>query len=239
MSSKSVLLLVGLLGMVLPIAADDANTLSAKEKAAGWQLLFDGKSLAGWRIYKRPNRPTEIGEGWKVEAGLLKKLARVRGGEIITERQFDDFELTWEWRLEKGANSGVKYMVTEQRLEAPGYEYQMIDDEKSANLEPRFHTASFYEVVPPVADKGYKPAGEWNRSRILVNGNHVEHWLNGKKAVEFELGSEMVKQGVARSKFNKFPDFGQKMKGHIMLTDHGDEAWFRNIKLREITARRQ
>lgn len=91
-----------------------------------------------------------------------------------------------------------------------------------------------YEVLPPAEDKGYKAAGEWNQSRILVEGNHVEHWLNGKKALEYDLGSDEVKAAVAAGKFKKFPDFGQKIKGHIMLTDHEDEAWFRNIKIRRI-----
>ncbi|MCX6908785.1 MAG: DUF1080 domain-containing protein [Verrucomicrobia bacterium] len=215
------------------------NTLTAKEKAAGWQLLFDGQSLAGWRAYKTPKGTGEIGAGWKVEDGLLKKLAGVKGGDIITEKQFDDFELTWEWRIEKGGNNGVKYFVTEARPQAPGHEYQMLDDEfeKWAKMPAKDHTASFYQVLPPVADKGYKPAGEWNCSRILIKGNHVEHWLNGKKAIEYELGSEAVKTAVAESKFKKYPDFGQKIKGHIMLTDHTDEAWFRNIKLRELSAK--
>ncbi|MCX6900881.1 MAG: DUF1080 domain-containing protein [Verrucomicrobia bacterium] len=225
---------------VLPLlAADKPNTLTAKEKAAGWQLLFDGKSLAGWRAYKTPKGTGEIGGGWKVESGLLKKLAGVKGGDIITEKQFDDYELTWEWRIEKGGNNGVKYFVTEARPGAPGHEYQMLDDkfEKWAKMPAKDHTASFYQVLPPVKDKGYKPAGEWNRSRILIKGNHVEHWLNGKKAIEYELGSEKVKAAIAESKFKKYPDFGQKIKGHIMLTDHQDEAWFRNIKLRELPAK--
>lgn len=219
-------------------AADEPNILSPEEKAAGWQLLFDGKSLAGWRAYKTPKGTGEIGSGWKVEDGLLKKLAGVKGGDLVTEKQFGDFELTWEWRIEPGGNNGVKYLVTEQRPGAPGHEYQMLDDEggKWTKLHPKDKTAAFYQVLPPVADKGYKPAGEWNCSRILLRGNHVEHWLNGKKAIEYELGSEVVKAAIAESKFKKYPDFGQKIKGHIMLTDHQDAAWFRNIKLRELTA---
>ena len=98
-------------------------------------------------------------------------------------------------------------------------------------------TASFYDVLPPTDQKPVKPAGEWNSSRIFVQGNHVEHWLNGSKVLEYELGSEQVKAGVAASKFKKFPDFGTKIKGHIMLTDHHDEAWYRNLKIRELPAR--
>lgn len=218
-------------------AAD--NTLSASEKAAGWRLLFDGQSLAGWRAFQKPGAKVAVGPGWIVENGILKKQAGVAGGDIITEQAFDDYELSWEWRLAKGANNGVKYFVTEARPQAPGPEYQMIDeaDPKWATLHENARTASFYEVLAPAADKPLRPAGEWNRSRIVVRGNKVEHWLNDRMVLAFELGSEAVKAGIAGSKFKKFADFGQKIRGHIMLTDHKDEAWFRNIKLRELTAR--
>jgi hypothetical protein len=225
--------------LTLPlIGADQPNALTEKERAAGWQLLFNGKDLTGWRAYKTPEGSGQIGVGWTVEDGLLKKRSGVKGGDIITEQQFNDFELSWEWRIEPGANNGVKYFVTEARPGAPGHEYQMLDDESErwSKLPAKDKTASFYQVLPPVADKGYKPAGEWNQSRILVQGNHVEHWLNGKKALEYELGSEAVKAAVAQSKFKKYPDFGLKIKGHIMLTDHNDEAWFRNLKLLDLSA---
>ena len=240
MNPRPIALTVALLALTstLLAASDKPNTLTAQEQAAGWQLLFDGQSLAGWRPYKPPEGKAGIGAGWKVVDGLLKKLDGVKGGDIITEKKFEDFELTWEWRIEKGANNGVKYFVTEERPGAPGHEYQMLDDEAEAwsKIPAKDKTASFYQVLPPAADKGYKPAGEWNSSRILVKGNHVEHWLNGKKAVEYELGSEAVKAAIANSKFKKYPDFGQKIRGHIMLTDHQSEAWFRNIKLRELVA---
>ncbi|MCU0785285.1 MAG: DUF1080 domain-containing protein [Verrucomicrobia bacterium] len=232
------LLISALLAVMLTLpllAADQPNTLTEKEKAAGWQLLFNGKDLTGWRAYKTPEANGRIGEGWTVEDGLLKKRAGVKGGDIITEQQFNDFELSWEWRIAPEGNNGVKYLVTEARPGAPGHEYQMLDDTsaKWAKLPAKDKTAAFYQVLAPVEDKGYKPAGEWNQSRILVTGNYVEHWLNGKKALEYELGSDAVKAAIAASKFKKYPDFGQKLKGHIMLTDHNDEAWFRNVKLRE------
>ena len=215
-----------------------ANTLTAQEKQAGWRLLFNGQSLAGWRAYGKPGAKVEIGPGWKVENGVLKKLAGQKGGDIVTEDTFGDFELSWEWRLEKGTNNGVKYFVTAQRPQAPGHEYQMIDDldAKWAKLPAKSRTGSFYEVLPPAADKPLRPAGEWNSSRIVVRGNLVEHWLNDASILVYELGSDAVKAGIADSKFKKFPDFGQKIRGHIMLTDHQNEAWFRNIKLRELSA---
>jgi hypothetical protein len=196
-------------------------------------LLFNGKDLSGWRIYGKQAPP---GEGWKVENGILKKLAKVRGGDIITTNKFDDFDLTWEWRVEKGANNGLKYFVTEQRPGAPGHEYQLIDDQghADAKLGGKRMTASFYDVLPPAENKVLKPAGEWNSSRILVKGNHVEHWLNGAKVLEYELGSDAVKKAVANSKFKNAPNFGEKVRGHIMLTDHGDAAWFRKIQIQEL-----
>jgi len=227
--------LLAFIALTLPALAE--NALTPEEQAAGWQLLFDGQSLKGWRPYGKPNAP--IAGGWKVEDGALKKLGGQRGGDIITERTFGDFDLSWEWRVAKGGNNGVKYMVTEARPQAPGYEYQMLDDEaeKFKNLSAKSKTAAFYDVLPPAADKPLRPAGEWNISRVLVQGNRVEHWLNGKKVLEFELGSEAVKAAVATSKFKKFPDFGDRIRGHIMLTDHQDETWFRNIKLRELPAK--
>jgi hypothetical protein len=235
MKTKLLLSLLTVLAMALPSLAE--NTLTTDEQSAGWKLLFDGQSLKGWRPYGKPDAGSDaIGSGWKVEDGLLKKKAGVKGGDIITEKKYTDFEFSWEWRLEKNANNGVKYMVTETRPGAPGYEYQMLDDQsdKWSKLHAKAKTASFYEVLPPADDKPLKPAGEWNASRIVVKGNHVEHWLNGKKVLDYELGSDAVKAGVADSKFKKYPDFGTKLTGHIMLTDHTDEAWYRNIKIREL-----
>ncbi len=235
---KTLILAAVMAGMTLGSLAD--NALTADERAAGWQLLFDGQSLKGWRPYGKPTAGADaIGSGWKVENGLLKKLAGVKGGDIITEKKYTDFEFSWEWRLEKNANNGIKYMVTEARPQAPGYEYQMLDDlsDKWKKLHAKALTASFYEVLPPAVDKPLKPAGEWNASRLVVQGNQVEHWLNGKQVLAYELGSAAVKAGVADSKFKKHPDFGTKLTGHLMLTDHNDEAWYRNLKLRELPAK--
>lgn len=210
-----------------------AAGLSAGTPAAddGWLALFDGTSLAGWRAY---GGRAPIGEGWKVEGGILKKTAGVRGGDLVSMRKYGDFELEWEWRVAPGGNNGVKYMVTESRPAVPGHEYQMIDDrhEKWSKLPAKSKTASFYDVLAPAADTPLKPAGEWNTSRIVAKGVQVEHWLNGAKVLVYELGSEPVKAAIAQSKFAKHPDFGAKISGHIMLTDHQDEAWFRSIRIR-------
>ncbi len=213
------------------------TALESRAGQDGWVELFDGKSLAGWRPYGKPVG-TAPGEGWSVEGGLLRKKPKIRGGDLITEKMYGDFELEWEWRISPGGNNGVKYCVTEARPGAPGYEYQMIDDlsAKWVKLPANARTASFYAVLPPAADKPLKPAGEWNVSRIVVRGDRCEHSLNGRKVLEYVFGSAEVKAGVAASKFAEVPDFGDKIKGHIMLTDHTDETWFRSIRIREPAA---
>src|SRR5688572_14921969 len=148
------------------VRAAELNQLGAEEKAAGWKLLFNGKNLSGWRQYGKQTPP---GDGWKVQDGILKKLAKVRGGDIIHTNKFDDFELSWEWRLEPKANNGLKYLVTEQRTGGPGHEYQMID-EAPGGEGGKHQTASFYDVLPPAKSKPLKKAGEWNSSRVLIKG---------------------------------------------------------------------
>ena len=210
-------------------AAD--NTLTAAEKSAGWQLLFNGKSLAGWRPYAG-----KALSGWEVKDGTLHAIAKVKGSELITEKKYKDFEFSWEWRVPVAGNNGVKYFVTESRPKSPGHEYQMLDDnahpdgKKGANRQ----TAAFYDVLPPAADKPYREPGEWNQSKVVVRGNTVEHWLNGKNVLTYELGSAAVKAGLAKSKFATDPGFGDKIEGHIMLTYHSDDCWYRNVKIREL-----
>jgi len=206
----------------------EPNTLTPGEKAAGWQLLFDGKSTDAWRSFKKSTFPQQ---GWVVRDGWLIKQADVQGGDIISKATFTNFELTWEWKISPKGNNGIKYFITESRGGAIGHEYQMMDDIGDTG---KHSTASFYEVLPPDADKPMKPAGEINYSRIVVQGEYVEHWLNGKKVLEYKLGSDAVKQGVAHSKFKDVPGFGTKIEGHILLTDHRDEAWFRNLKIRPL-----
>lgn len=215
-----------------PAPAAEPNTLTDEEKAAGWTLLFDGQNFKGWRGFRILGLPEA---GWAIENGLLKTVPKVKGKELITQEKFDDFELSWEWRVEAGGNNGIKYLVTEDRPKAPGPEYQMLDDEKHPDaLRGDTHkTAALYDVLPPAQDKPAKPAGEWNTSRIVVRGNRVEHWLNGAKVLAYELGSDALKAALAKSKFKDFPDFGTKISGHIMLTYHNDACWFRNIKIRE------
>lgn len=225
------LLAVAVLAASAAFAPAADNQLTAAEKSAGWQLLFDGKTMTGWRTYA--NRPAG---GWEVVDGTLHAIAKVKGAELITEKKFRDFEFAWEWKLPPAGNNGVKYFVTEARTKSPGHEYQMLDDNAHPDAKFGAHrqTASFYEVLPPAADKPLKKIGEWNSSKIVVKGKTVEHWLNGKNVLTYELGSEAVKAGIAKSKFKNDAGFGDKIDGHIMLTYHQDDCWYRNIKIREL-----
>ena len=211
------------------IVAAEPNTLTDAERADGWKLLFDGKSVDGWRSYKTKDFPKA---GWVVENGTLHKQASVRGGDIMTIKTYENFEFAWEWKILEKGNNGVKYFITEERKATVGHEYQMTDD---ATAHDEFSsTASFYLIAKPAADKPMKPFGEWNTSRIVVNGNHVEHWLNGAKVLEYDCGSDAIMTQVPETKFKKYPGFGEKVTGHILLTDHKDPCWFRNVKIRPL-----
>ena len=212
------------------------NQLSALEQQDGWRLLFDGVSTQGWRGYKQSAFPDR---GWTIEGGCLKHVARGGGGDIVTEAEFGDFELSFEWRLGARANSGVKYFVTEERASAIGHEYQLIDDVGLGYAKPgdKHQTASFYDVLAPTAWKEPNPPGQFNQSRIRVAGQHVEHWLNGMKTLEYELDSTAVRAAVAASKFKDVRGFGTKMRGRLLLQDHGGEIWFRNLKVRDLSVR--
>jgi hypothetical protein len=217
-------------------APGTVNSLTAAEKKAGWKLLFDGKTTAGWRGFKKQDFPQAI---WVVENHCLKHVAGNHsgaGGDIITLAQFSDFEFSFEWRVSEGGNSGVKYFVTEERDGPIAHEFQVLDDVKHPDGKIGAHrqTAAFYDVLPPKSDKVLRPAGEFNFSQIIVKGNHVEHWLNGGKVLEYELDSEALRAAISKSKFKNVAGFGKKLKGHILLQDHGDEVCYRNLKIREL-----
>jgi hypothetical protein len=218
--------------LALPLAAAEPNTLSPQEKEDGWKLLFNGENLEGWRKINSQDGP---GPGWKVENGILMKVSGARGGDIITTDKFTDYELSWEWNLAPKGNNGIKYMVVETRS-APGPEYQMLDDHghHDAKNGPKRQNAALYDILPPAEDKPNKPPGEWNLSRIIVKGDHVEHWLNGAKVLQYTLGSPELIKAISASKFAKQKDFGMKTEGHIMITDHQDQCSFRNIKIRPL-----
>ncbi|MGV3531599.1 MAG: 3-keto-disaccharide hydrolase [Chthoniobacteraceae bacterium] len=216
-------------------AAESAtNTLTEQEKAAGWKLLFDGSSTEGWVSLGKDAFPSS---GWSVKDGTLSLAKGPGGGDIVTAEQFTDYEFRWEWRAAPGANGGVKYNLVDPK-KAIGCEYQLIDDlahPDSSKVGPVRQTASLYDVLPPAADKVLKPAGEWNQSLLMVKGNQVEHWLNGKQVLAYELGSDALKEKIAKSKFKDVKGFGVKTPSPILLQDHNDELAFRNIKIRPLT----
>ncbi len=214
------------------------NVLTKEEKAQGWELLFDGKTLNGWRDYNG----TELTAPWFAEDGMIQ--ARGEGadehGYIVTDKIYENFELVWEWKIADGGNSGVLYHVVENPKFAVPYitgpEYQLIDDLNFPEpLEDWQKTASDYAMhTPDYESIELKPAGEWNSSRIVFDNGHVEHWLNGEKVIEFEAWSEDWFERKNSGKWENAPEYGLAGKGVICLQDHGSAAWFRNVKIKEL-----
>jgi hypothetical protein len=203
-----------------------------------WVSLFDGKSLTGWHGYNKTGEVTN----WTVEDGALVCLGAAKdahGGDIVTDQKFDNFELTWDWKVDKGSNSGVMYHVVEDpKYKAPyetGPEYQIIDDigfpEK---LEPWQQAGADYGMQVANEKKKLKPVGEWNSSKIVYNNGHVEHWLNGEKIVEFDANSPEWAKEKKEGKWKDYPDYASVRSGAIALQDHGNKAYFKNIKIRPL-----
>src|SRR3989442_14752762 len=224
------------------------NQLTGAERAVGWRLVFDGRTLAGWRGLGYDSVPTAH---WKVEGGAIKKIASgkvarqadgqpAHGGDLMTVDTFGDFELTWEWKVTPGANSGVKYNVSEElsTANAPnhaalGFEYQMLDDDRHPDGQLATHRAgALYDLFAPNEQKQLRREGQWNQSKVGLRGNHGDHWLNGEMIVELEHGMVQLNSAHAASKYHSVPDIMERRKGHIVLQDHGDEVYFRSIKVR-------
>jgi hypothetical protein len=228
------------------------NTLTDAEQRAGWRLLFDGKTFDGWRGLGYDSVPTAH---WKIENGAIRKLADgqvprlpdgqpAAGGDLMTRDTYRDFELTWEWKISRAGNSGVKYNVSEEisMANAPnhaalGFEYQMLDDSlHEDNKVPSHRSGALYDLIPPNANKGMAiiSVGNWNVSTIVFRGNHGEHWLNGQKIVDFDLGTPVMDSLLKASKYRDIKGFGNKRAGHIVLQDHVDEVFFRSIRIRRL-----
>ena len=218
------------------------NTLSKEERADGWRLLFDGETTRGWRGY---NRETFPDTGWAVVDGMLVVGATATdpdvavGGDLVTEEDFSNFDLRFEFRLSEVANSGVLYRVIEElgaEIWQNAPEFQVLDDQAYVDMgtmDMRTHlTGDNYDLHAATGERSLRPLGDWNEGRIIVDGVHVEHWLNGYKMVEYELGSPEWEALVAKSKFAEFPSYGRALSGPIGLQDHGRLVWYRNIKIR-------
>lgn len=214
------------LAAALPAVAAEPNTLTDAERAAGWKLLFDGKDPgAHFRNYKKD----AISDGWAAEGGAIV-WKRKGAGDIITKEQYENFEFSIEWRISEGGNSGIMYRVLET-AGAPwhtGPEAQIQDNAKGHDPQKAGWLYQMY-----AADKdATKPAGEWNEFKLIINRNKCEHWMNGVKYCEYEIGSADWNERYAKTKFAKFPGFAKSAKGHLCLQDHGNEVAFRNIKIR-------
>ncbi|MCM4153841.1 DUF1080 domain-containing protein [Arenibacter sp. N53] len=227
------------------------NSLTHLEKEQGWELLFDGVSFTGWRGLGRKNVQNEL---WKIEDGSIRKLNSgevpsmpdgqpIEGGDLMTIDTFDNYELYFEWKILKAGNTGLKYNVSEEisqkygsEYSALGFEYQLLDDSDTlyaGKLKPSQYTGSLYDMIA-AENATVRPIGMFNSSRILINGEQVEHWLNGKKVVTYEFGSQHLDSLFKKSKYVDIPGFLEKRNGHIVLQNHKDDAWFRNIKIRKI-----
>ena len=222
------------------------NNVAVDEIKNGWKMLWDGKTTEGWRGARLDGFPTN---GWEISEGMLTVLSTggeesAAGGDIVTTEVYGDFELKVDFKITEGANSGIKYYVDPDLNKGPGssigLEYQILDDArhpdaKLGNHEGSRTLASLYDLIAADPNKPVNPIGEWNTAHIISKDNHVEHWLNGMKVLEYERKSDAYRKLVSESKYVKWPKFGEVEKGVILLQDHGDRVSFKNIKIRPIT----
>lgn len=224
---------IALACLSLPAFCAEPNTLSPEEKQAGWKLIFDGQSTQGWVGLGKTAFPQK---GWSVSEGILRHAKGGGGGDLVTAKSYTNFEFSFEWKIGAVGNSGIKYNLADASKPV-GFEYQLLDDEKHPDgvKNGALHqTGSLYDLIEPASDRKLRPVGEWNQSRILVQGNRVEHWLNGSKTLAFEIASPDMIQRIAKSKYKNVPGFGEKKASPLLLQDHGDLVEFRSLKLREL-----
>jgi hypothetical protein len=222
----------------LAAADSGATSLSPEEARDGWVLLWDGVTTRGWRGARGPDFPSG---GWEIRDGVLSTLGGGKGGDIVTAGMYSDFELSVDFKVTPGANSGIKIFVDQEANKGPGggsigLEYQILDDalnpDARAGRGGNRTLGSLYDLYAPSPDKRPNPVGAWNTAVIVSKGAHVEHWLNGMRILEYTRFTPEFRRRVAQSKFTAWPGFGELTKGRILLQDHGDPVSFRNIKIR-------
>lgn len=233
MKKITFLLVAGFFCCIISAEAQ-TSSLSKKEIKGSWISLFDGKTLNGWRAAQQDTLP---GDTWSAENGELSfDPTKGHGSDIVTSRSFKDFDLSVDFKISEGGNSGIKYFLLPNT--SLGCEYQVIDDDKHPDAKLGVNgnrtTASLYDLIPAPASKPYKGARVWNTARIVAKGNHVEHWLNGAKVLEYERGSEAFKQAIAQSKFKTTEGFANATSSPVLLQAHGDKVTYRNIKIKEL-----
>lgn len=223
--------------------SDTPNTLSAAEQADGWKLLWDGKTSEGWRGARLDGFPPS---GWTIDDGILKVnqgegKEAANGGDIITTRTYRNFVLKVDFKITEGANSGIKYFVhpdlNQGAGSAIGCEFQVLDDlrhpDAKLGVKGNRTLGSLYDLIPAPDNKPFD-ISRFNTAMVYVKGTHVEHWLNGVKLLEYERNNQEWNALVADSKYRDWPNFGNWEEGHILLQDHGDEVWYRNVKIKEL-----
>ncbi len=235
---RSLLTILGVAGLLLAVSCtspdpvEESRPATPERSEAEWIVLFDGSSLDGWKGLERPDVPA----AWSIQEGVLAFAPGDDRGSLMTREQFDNFELELEWKISPGGNSGVFYHSPESG--GAGYilgpEMQILDDSAHADGgNPTTSAGSNYALHPPT-EVATRPVGEFNEVRLLVQGSHVEHWMNGKKIVEYELWTPEWQELVKNSKFDKMEGYGTQKKGHIVLQDHGNPVWFRNVRIRRL-----
>jgi len=235
----------GGIALAAEVADSEPNTLTSAEKSAGWKLLWDGKTSDGWRSAKGPAFPKA---GWKIDNGILSinetgGKESASAGDIITTEKFSDFELSVDFKITSGANSGIKFFVdpsiNKGAGSAIGPEFQILDDERHPDAklgrDGNRTIGSLYDMKAAPTSKKTKPVGEWNNARILAKGKQLTYWLNGEKTIDIERGGKEWKDLVAISKYKVWPAFGELPEGHILLQDHGNQVFYKNIKIHDLS----
>lgn len=233
---------LALTGLALVMTSPDSGATSnpSRPKKSKWVKLYDGKSFAGWHTYLKPGQP--VSDKWTIDDGAMHYNGGRGGGDIVTDKEYGNFELELEWKIAEGGNSGIMYHVHEDpKFKATyntGPEMQVLDNERHPDAKQGRNgnrtAGSLYDMLPPSDPTAYKPAGQWNKAKLIINNGRAEHYLNGKKIVEYPVSGPEWDKMVENSKFKGWEGFGKYSTGKIALQDHGDKVWYRNVRIREL-----